>query len=84
MSLSQRPSLANLTDDELLSSLQELLQKDRKIEAELLAHIAEVEARKIHLELGFESMISYCIQQLKLSESAAYHRIYAARRGASR
>jgi hypothetical protein len=46
--------------------------------AEVLAHIAEVDARKIYLLYG-PSMYAYCTDVLRLSESAAYARIRAAR-----
>jgi len=45
----------------------------------MLAHIAEVDARKLYLPAGFPSMHAYSVQRLRLSEDAALKRIQAAR-----
>jgi hypothetical protein len=45
----------------------------------LLAHIAEVDARRAYLPEGYSSMLSYCVECLRLSEDAAAKRIQAAR-----
>src|SRR5580765_1596033 len=45
----------------------------------MLAHIAEVDARKLYLPAGYPSMHAYCVQRLRLSEDAALKRIQAAR-----
>src|SRR5205814_702574 len=47
--------------------------------ARLLAHIAESDARRRHVALGYPSMHAYCVQKLHLSEDAANKRIRAAR-----
>jgi hypothetical protein len=46
-----------------------LLQKDRQVTAEVLAHLAEVDARRLHVGLGFASLFSYCTGALGLSGS---------------
>ena len=45
----------------------------------MLAHLAEVDARRLYLPAGYLSMFSYCVSELHLSEDAAYKRIQAAR-----
>jgi hypothetical protein len=47
--------------------------------AALLAHLAEVDARKLYLPAAYPSMFDYCVHELHLSEDAAYKRIQAAR-----
>ena len=44
-----------------------------------MAHLAAIEERRLHLVDGFSSMFDFCLRQLGLSESEAYHRIAAAR-----
>jgi hypothetical protein len=79
-SASLRPtSLAGVPDRELLHALGALISRDRQVEADLLAHLGEVEARGLHLEQGFASMFAYCTEVLHFSEATAYHRIQAAR-----
>ena len=46
---------------------------------ELIAHLAEVEARELHLSRGYGSMFTYCREALRFSEHEAYHRVEVAR-----
>lgn len=69
----------SLSDEKLLGELERLVTKEREVLAEVLAHLAEVERRKLHLELGFASLYGYCVEVLHMAEGAAYRRITAAR-----
>ncbi len=79
MITSSSPCFKDISDQELLRDLKQLIVRDRKLEAELLAHLAEVDARKLYLNEGFSSMFVYCTEVLHFSEPVAYHRIAAAR-----
>jgi 5-methylcytosine-specific restriction endonuclease McrA len=68
-----------LPDDDLLRRLTELLAQTRRTEAEILAHIAEVDARRLYAREACPSMFVYCTERLHLSEAEAYMRITAAR-----
>src|SRR5512144_1290341 len=72
-------SLSHLSNQELLRKLAALAARDRGTTAELLAHIAETDERRLYVEEGFPSMFAYCIQVLHMSEDAAFKRIRAAR-----
>ncbi len=71
--------LTHLTDSTLLGNLATLVATDRSTTAALLAHIAEVDARRLYLPAAYASMFAYCVGELRLSEDAAYKRIRAAR-----
>jgi hypothetical protein len=71
--------LAALSDDDLLRRLAELLTRSRRVEADLVVHIAEADARRLYAREAFPSMFAYCTKALHLSESEAYLRIAAAR-----
>ena len=71
--------LENLSDTVLLRNLVALIVQDRRTTASLLAHIAEVDSRKLYAPAGHSSMHAYCVEGLGLSEDAAYKRIQAAR-----
>ncbi|MGH9460064.1 MAG: HNH endonuclease, partial [Vicinamibacteria bacterium] len=64
---------------ELLRRLSELLQRSRRVESELVAHIGEVDARRLYAREAASSMFAYCTQVLCLSEHEAYLRISVAR-----
>ena len=75
----QFKSFSTISDDELLRRLSELLQKSRRVESELVAHIGEVDARRLYAREAAPSMFAYCTEVLKLSEHEAYLRIAVAR-----
>lgn len=70
--------LKNVSDGELLRRLAELVQRSRRVEAVLVAHLAEVDARRLYVR-DAPSMFAYCTNVLHLSEHEAYARIAAAR-----
>ena len=72
-------TLVHLRDEVVLLNLAALLAQDRATTATLLAHIAEVDARRLYAPAGYASMHAYCVEELCLSEDAAYKRIHAAR-----
>jgi hypothetical protein len=72
-------SLSHLSDPELLKGLTSLVAQDCATTAELLAHIAEFDARRLYLPAAHPSTYSYCVNELHLSEDAASKRIQAAR-----
>ncbi len=74
-----RRSPSRLTDDELTAAVAHLACEARRSTAELVAHLAEFDARRLYLAAGFSSLFSYCFEVLRLSEYAAYNRIVAAR-----
>jgi hypothetical protein len=75
----KRYSLSHLSDESLLRSLIALVAQERATTAEMLAHIAEVDERKLYLPAGYPSMFAYCVGELHFSEDAAAKRIQAAR-----
>jgi hypothetical protein len=74
----ERP-LESLSDDELLRGLADLLSQSRRAESALVAHIAEVETRRLYAREAVPSMFVYCLDVLHLSEAEAYLRITEAR-----
>ena len=71
-------ALTHLRDDVLLRRLAELATQDRATTAQLLAHLAEVEARHLHLRAGYDSLKAYCVGELHFSEDGARKRVHAA------
>jgi hypothetical protein len=71
--------LADVTNRDLQAELVRLLASSSRTEARIIAHLAAVEERRLHLEAGHSSLFDYCCRRLKLSENEAFHRITAAR-----
>jgi hypothetical protein len=68
-----------LGDDALLARVKSLADHARSATAELIAHLVEVQRRKLHLASGYSSMFTYCCGALRLSEGETFNRIRAAR-----
>ena len=71
--------LKSISDDDLLRRLSGLVQESRRVESELVAHIAEVDERRLYAREACSSMFAYCTEVLHLSEWEAYLRIAVAR-----
>ncbi len=69
----------SLSNDQLLQRVQSLVSRSNRGLAELLWHLAEVDARGLYREKACSSMFAYCTDRLGFSENAAYTRITAAR-----
>jgi len=71
--------LAHKSSPALTHDLGQSFVREDATTADLLAHIAEFDARKLYLPAGYETMRDYCVLALLRSEDAAYKRIQAAR-----
>jgi hypothetical protein len=69
----------SLSDDDLLRRLSDLVSQSRRVEAHLVAHIGEVDERRLYASKACSSMFVYATEVLHLSEAEAYLRIGAAR-----
>jgi len=59
-----RVHVDHLSDAVLLRDLGALLERERSTTAELLAHIAEVDLRRLYVPEGYPSMFEYCVGEL--------------------
>ena len=75
----ERYCLRAVRDQQLLSALSGLVEAGNALNADVLAHLAELDERKLFLELGFSSSFAYCLESLGMDESSAGRRITAAR-----
>lgn len=64
-------SVVYLSNDELLARVKHLAEREREVIASLIAHLAELDERRLYLAEGCSSLFSYCTQILHLSEHAA-------------
>lgn len=72
-------ALECLPDDELLARLRAMVRREYASTARLVAHLAEVDARRLYVAEGYASLYLFCLHELHLSEHAAFGRIKAAR-----
>jgi len=72
-------SVRRLSDGELVARVKKLAAGERRATALLVAHLAELDTRDVHLREGYSSLFSYCREVLAFSEHQAYDRIEVAR-----
>jgi 5-methylcytosine-specific restriction endonuclease McrA len=72
-------TLSHLSDQSLLRELRSLVSQDRATTALLIAHLGEVDSRRLYAPAGYPSMYEYCLRELRFSEQTAFKRIRVAR-----
>ncbi len=68
-----------LSSSELKRQTELLAEQEHLQVARLIAHLAEVSLRRLHLELGYRSLFEYCTKRLGLSEGCTALRIQVCR-----
>ena len=71
-------SPSSLSSEALTARLAELLLRERECVLEFVFLLAELRWRGTHLELGYDSLFTYCRKALGLSKAYAYRRSSAA------
>ena len=56
--MDERRRLQSIPDDALLHRLAELMRQSRRVEADVVAHIAEVDERRLYAREAFPSMFA--------------------------
>ena len=80
MSLHERiEQIHQLDDDALLRSLKRFVGSSNHLTALVLAHLAEVDARAAYRRWACDTLTTYCVYELRLSEDEAQRRCRAAR-----
>jgi hypothetical protein len=62
-----------------VAQVAQLATAERGSTASLIAHLAELYARRLHERAGYASLFIFCTEALRLSESEAYDRMKAAK-----
>ncbi len=71
--------ISTMSDDELIGTTMKVAGDQRRVTVDLLALLAELDARRLYLGQGCSSLFAYCTQVLHFSEHEAYHRIETGR-----
>lgn len=70
---------SRMSDESLISEVKRLVGDECRSMATFLAHLAEVDDRRLYAKLGSSSLFAFLTKELHLSEDAAYKRIQVAR-----
>ena len=55
-----RYRLSGVGNDELLAALSVLVRRENDLMSDVLAHLAELDERRLYLDLGYTSLFAYC------------------------
>ncbi len=72
-------NLKALSDQALLAATEKLAHEERELLLAVLAHLREIERRRLFCDLGFASLHAYAVKHLKYSDDQAARRINAMR-----
>ena len=71
--------LVEVDNDQLVAALSKLVRREHDLLSDLLAHLAELDERRLYLDLGYSSLFAYCTEKLEFCPASAGRRIAAAR-----
>lgn len=77
--MSVREVVDGLDREEVVAGLEQWVGCERDATALVVGHLAVMERDRIHVEMGYASLYSYCRERLGYSHNAALKRIRAAR-----
>lgn len=63
----------------ILVKTEKLVREERRITAEILECLSEIESKMIYAEMAYSSLYEFCVKHLKYSEGSAHRRISAMR-----
>ena len=72
-------NLKSLSDSALLSKVELLVNKERRVSVEILWHLREIEKRQLFAKRGYSSLWEYATQALGYSAGAASRRLQSMR-----
>ena len=72
-------NISSLSNEQLLTAVTKEAASERRSTADVVRYLAEIESRRLHLELGFSSLFDFTTKKLGYSSSSALRRIKAAR-----
>ncbi|MCX7978328.1 MAG: DUF222 domain-containing protein, partial [Bdellovibrionaceae bacterium] len=72
-------NLKELDNNELLVRLRKAIDTERRISAEVVELLAEIDRRKLYLELGYSSLFALLTEEMGYAPGTAQRRIDAAR-----
>lgn len=72
-------NITKLNNRKLMEGIKHLASQERKAQALFLAHLAEVDRRKLYAESGYSSLYKYLTQELNFTEGSACKRMQVAK-----
>jgi len=69
--------IQSLKDQDLLQTLQKILDREKRIGDAILLALKEIRTRRLYAAMGYSSLFEMLIQHFNLSESSTYTRLQA-------
>jgi hypothetical protein len=75
MNIELKNELMKLHHDNLISNLQMLVSKERKLKTEILHYLWVIQQKRIFAELSYSSLFEFCMKHLGYTEAESQRRI---------
>lgn len=72
-------NLKILKNEVLIQNTKNLIREENRLLSKVLAHLHEIETRKLYLALGYGGLFTFAVKELGYSETSAHRRIEAMR-----
>jgi 5-methylcytosine-specific restriction endonuclease McrA len=77
-----RKQIGSLSNKKLLSDLEKINQRERRLKVLVLLYLSEIDTRRLYLPLGYSSLFDFCTAHLGYPRATAARRIRSARAAA--
>jgi hypothetical protein len=71
--------IETMTNFEVTESIDRVFKTERNSQANFILLLCEISERKLHIAMGYSSLMVYCVQHFQLTEFSAYRRMQIAR-----
>jgi hypothetical protein len=71
--------LEKMSNHELTQSIKKVFHNERHLQADFILLLSEILTRRLHIQMGYSSLMVYCVSYFGLTEFSAYKRMQIAR-----
>ncbi|MGE0173674.1 MAG: HNH endonuclease [Oligoflexales bacterium] len=71
--------IEKLSNFEITETIDRVFQKERHLQADFILLLSEISTRRLHVQMGYSSLMVYCVEHFCLTEFSAYRRMQIAR-----
>jgi hypothetical protein len=71
--------IQDMSNHEITQSIDRTFKNERQLQADFLVLLSEISSRRLHIHLGYSSLMVYCVEHFGLTEFSAYKRMQIAR-----
>jgi hypothetical protein len=71
--------IERMSNFEVSESIEKVFRRERHLQADFILLLNEISTRRLHVQMGYSSLMVYCVKHFHLTEFSAYKRMQIAR-----